>query len=459
MRAKSPFLLNTGRVIAAVVLVFSSALILEHVLDLDLGIDTRFFHHRMSDWTSPLPPGRPSLPAALAFFFAGVGAISSQVRRAGRLSDWCATLVAVISYLTLIGYVYGLAMLYDGAMESTAFLLVLVSATLFTMRAEPGIAQIIVSGDAGGMIFRNVVVAIVLLMPVLGLLEIRAENNFLISSQLGIALLVVMAVFIFTAITAHTATKLNFIDSKRKQAEEQLVRSEKLAAAGRLSATIAHEVNNPLASLMNLLFLAESAESPEKTHEYIRSAESEVQRASAMTKRALGFYKDEINPQQLNLRDLVSDILSNEFRGTLSHSGIKVNTRFHSPGAIYARAGEIRQIIGNLVGNAVDALQNSNRPQITLTIRENSGDVELSVDDNGCGVPQENIEKIFTPFFTTKRDVGTGLGLYISRQLAQKNGGTLRVDGSTGNGSGASFSLVLPLAPATLAVGAKLTGR
>src|SRR5206468_940211 len=107
----------------------------------------------------------------------------------------------------------------------------------------------------------------------------------------------------------HTATVLNVLDAKRKRAEEQLVRSEKLAAAGRLSATIAHEVNNPLASVMNLLYLAETASSSEKTLEYIRAAETELKRASSITKRALGFYKDESKPQNLSLSELAKEVL------------------------------------------------------------------------------------------------------------------------------------------------------
>jgi hypothetical protein len=150
----------------------------------------------------------------------------------------------VISYVTLIGYVYRLSTLYDSAMEPTAFLLALVAATLYGMRSDVGIVKVALTSEPGGVIFRRVVSAIVLLMPLFGLLEINAQRNFLISSELGTALLVVMAVFVFTAIAAHSATVLNLLDSKRQAAEERLLRSEKLAAAGRLSATIAHEVNN-----------------------------------------------------------------------------------------------------------------------------------------------------------------------------------------------------------------------
>jgi C4-dicarboxylate-specific signal transduction histidine kinase len=131
----------------------------------------------------------------------------------------------------------------------------------------------------------------------------------------------------------------------------------------------------------------------------------------------------------------------------LFKSQIQVNAHFYSPGAVHARAGEIRQIIGNLIGNAIDAVRGSEAPEITVTVQEGSDGVELSVGDNGCGVPRENLEQIFTPFFTTKKDVGTGLGLYVSRQLAEKNGGSLLVESPTIEGfAGTRFMLMLPLA-------------
>jgi signal transduction histidine kinase len=374
-----------------------------------------------------------------------VGAITIRIRRAGSLSDWCATLIGVISYLSLIGYLYGLNILYAGETLHTAFLMALVAATLYAARSEPGIAQIVSSSEAGGVVFRRVVAAIVLLMPLFGFISIHAQENSVIGFEMGTVLLVVVTVFVFTAIAAHTATVLNVLDTQRQRAEEQLVRSEKLAAAGRLSATIAHEVNNPLASVMNLLYLAQIANSSEETMGYIRSAETELKRASSITKRTLGFYKDEAKPQDLSLSELAQEVLN--FHESLLKSQIQVNAHFYCPGAVYARAGEIRQIIGNLLGNAIDAVQGFEEPEITITVQEISDWVELAVGDNGSGVPRENLEQIFMPFFTTKKDVGTGLGLYVSRQLAEKNGGSLRVESSTiKRFAGTRFMLRLPLA-------------
>jgi signal transduction histidine kinase len=198
---------------------------------------------------------------------------------------------------------------------------------------------------------------------------------------------------------------------------------------------------------MNLLYLAKTGCCSQTTIEYIRSAEAEVRRASAMTTRALGFYKDETKPQKLNLQELVNEILENDFLQKLLNAKIQVNTHFHSTERVYARLGEIRQIISNLVGNAIDALQTSEKPEITVIVRENFREVELFVGDNGSGVPTEIAEEIFMPFFTTKRDVGTGLGLHISRELAQKNGGALCLESSIENGpTRTSFKLVLPTA-------------
>lgn len=444
LRAKGVFLLNMGRLIGGAVVVLAGASIVEHFFHVDLGIDTKFFHHRMKDWTAPTPPGRPHLPTLVAFFVGGIGAITIRMRRAGILSDWCATLVAVISYLSLIGYLYGLNVRYVGSTLPTSFLMAVVATTLHAARFEPDLAQILSSSEAGGVVFRRVVTAILLLMPLFGLISIRAQQNSLIGFEMGTALLVVTTAFVFTAIAAHTATVLNALDMQRKRAEEQLVRSEKLAAAGRLAATIAHEVNNPLASVMNLLYLAQRAHSSEETMQYLRSAETELKRASSITKRTLGFYRDDAKPEKLSLSELVKEVL--DFHQSLLKPQIQVNADLDSPGTVYARAGEMRQIIGNLLRNAIDAVQGFDQPKITVSVQETSDTVELCVRDNGSGVPQKNLEQIFTPFFTTKKDVGTGLGLYVSRQLAGKNGGWLYVESSAIQAfAGTKFTLILPL--------------
>ncbi len=446
LNSKSMFI-RAGQAIGVLIAVFAAALIGEHLLGVDFGIDRGFLSSRLSDWTVRTPPGRPALTTVLAFLFAGLGLIAMRAQRGGHAADWCAGLVGAISYLGLIGYGYGLPKLYGGVMAlPTAVLLSVVALALCTARSD----SIVMSRDAGGVAFRRVITALLVLMPLLGLVGMRAQQRFSLTLEMGTALLVVVVVFLFTAITAHTAGVLNELDVKRKQFEESLIRADKLAAAGRLSATIAHEINNPLAAVTNLLYLAETAESDTKRTEYIRTAQDELQRVTEIAKRTLGFYRDDTQPVDVSLSAIAREVVD-LFRRSMSASQIRLDTDLQSGARVRARPGEIRQIISNLLANAIDAVAGENRPRITVAVRELPGAVQLAVGDNGCGIESDQLPRIFEPFFTTKKDVGTGLGLYISRQLAEKNGGYLHVE-SCSQSDGRSTTLLLTL-PAAVSIG------
>ncbi len=436
-------LVRTGQAVGVLVAFFAAAFLVEYLLGADFSIDARFLSNRLSDWTVRTPRGRPALTTVLAFFFAGGGLVGLRMQRAGHASDWCAALVASVSYLGVVGYGYGLPKLYGGVMAlPTAILLGIVALALCTARAD----SIVTSREAGGVAFRRVITPLLVLMPLLGFIRVRAQQMFSLSTEMSTALLVVVTVFLFAAITAHTAGVLNELDLKRKQFEHSLIRAEKLAAAGRLSATIAHEVNNPLAAVMNLLYLARTAGSDVTSAEYIRAAEDELRRVAEIAKRTLGFYRDDTRPVDVNLSILTREVVD-IFQREMSGSQIQVDTDLQSDANVRARPGEIRQIISNLLRNAIDAVQKEETPRIVVTVREHFGLVELVVGDKGCGIPREQLHRIFEPFFTTKKDVGTGLGLYMSQQLAKKNDGSLRVESFIqSEKGGTTFYLTLPVA-------------
>ncbi len=436
-------LVRLGQAIGILIALFSAATILEYLLRVDLRIDHLFLSNRLSDWTLPTPPGRAALPTMLALLFSGIGLVTIRIHQAGRAADWCAGVVAIVAYLGFVGYGYKLPKLYGGLMAlPTAVLLGVAAVALATLRS----GSVVTSKGAGGVVFRRVITPLLVLMPLLGFIKIWAQQKFSITLEMGTALFVVVVVFLFAGITAHTAGVINALDAKRKRAEESLIRAEKLAAAGRLSATIAHEVNNPLACVMNLLFLARTADSAAKTGEYICVAEDELRRAAEIAKRTLGFYRDDSQPLDVDLAALAREVLE-LFQGKASALEIRMETDLQPTPNVRARPGEIRQIIGNLLGNAIDAVQAEKQPEITLAVRERGGVAQLLVRDNGHGVPEAQQHRIFEPFFTTKKDVGTGLGLYMSRQLAEKNGGALRFESSTrSDRRGTTLCLTLPLA-------------
>ena len=232
----------------------------------------------------------------------------------------------------------------------------------------------------------------------------------------------------------------------RKQAEEALIRSEKLASAGRLAATIAHEINNPLEAVTNLLYLAKS--DPAKATHYIEAAESELHRVAHITRQTLGFYRDSGMPHSVQMDKLVGDVLS-LYAKRLEIKSIAVDARLEQQLEVTASGGELRQIVSNLISNAIDALPSEGRLSICVHSarhpRHATNGVRLIVVDNGTGIPAEVRGKIFEAFFTTKRDVGTGLGLWVTRSLVEKRGGSLRMRTSTDpRHHGTAFSVFFP---------------
>ncbi len=229
----------------------------------------------------------------------------------------------------------------------------------------------------------------------------------------------------------------------RKLAEEALRRSEKLAAAGRLSATIAHEINNPLAAVTNLLFLARSSDQVNEIHNCLDVADQELKRVAHITKQTLGFYKDSGAPSQLKIADLVEQVLS-IYRRRLESRNQFVDLQLRCPDATtVGNSGELRQVVSNLIANAIDAMSDGGR--MVLRVSANDHIIRVTVADNGTGISEVARQHLFEPFHTTKTDVGTGLGLWVSRQLIQNHGGSIRFHTCTRPGqSGTAFSFTVP---------------
>jgi PAS domain S-box-containing protein len=225
--------------------------------------------------------------------------------------------------------------------------------------------------------------------------------------------------------------------SNRKRTEETLRKTEKLAAAGRLAATISHEINNPLEAVTNLLFLAKVESTQESCKQLLDLADQELRRVSHIARQTLGFYRDNSTPAALDLGQTMREVV-NIFHGKLSSRNVEVRIEQTKAMQIFGLAGELRQLFSNLLSNAVDA--SPANFQITIRLRDLGAFAQVTVADIGSGIPEAARAQIFEPFFTTKKDVGTGLGLWISKQIAEKHGGTLRFKSSTRAGrSGTVF--------------------
>lgn len=236
-----------------------------------------------------------------------------------------------------------------------------------------------------------------------------------------------------------------------KLAQQALLKSEKLAAAGRLAATIAHEINNPLEAVINLLYLAQRGLDPgHPVGEYLVLADQELARVSEIARQTLGFYRDTSSPVSFSVSAVIENAVRLYSRKThLRH--VQVDTGCDPDLTIHAVQGEIRQVLANLISNAIDACPPGGkvRVQAHRTLDWNDSmrpGVRILVADSGAGIDKQALSHIFEPFFSTKKDVGTGLGLWVSREIIRKHGGSIRVRSSRdGQRPGSVFSIFLPL--------------
>jgi len=210
--------------------------------------------------------------------------------------------------------------------------------------------------------------------------------------------------------------------TERKRTEAALLRAEKLAAMGRLASTVAHEINNPLESVTNLLFLAQSSRLLDfETQKYLATAERELARLSNITRLTLGFVRTSASADETDIAEVVNEVLS-IFNHRFETKGLQVDCHYEPDVTITIAPHELRQIVTNLIANAADAV-GLEHARIGIRIAREGETAVLEVEDNGEGIAPIHLPKIFEAFFSTKEEVGTGIGLWVTRELVEKNGG------------------------------------
>jgi PAS domain S-box-containing protein len=234
--------------------------------------------------------------------------------------------------------------------------------------------------------------------------------------------------------------------SAEKQSEEAVRRSEKLATAGRLAASIAHEINNPLEAVVNLLYLAR--EDSANAAQYLTMAEQEVGRVARLAQQTLGFVRDTNSPGPIKAALIMEETLQLYAR-KIEARQIRVIRRYREVREINGYAGEMRQLCANLVVNAVEAMGKQGSLHVRVAPghnwREGREGLRVTVADNGSGIPAAELQRVFEPFYTTKKDTGTGLGLWVSSGIVRKHGGLIRVRSRVeGRNRGTVFSIFLP---------------
>ncbi|MEG9434728.1 PAS domain S-box protein [Edaphobacter sp. HDX4] len=235
----------------------------------------------------------------------------------------------------------------------------------------------------------------------------------------------------------------------RVEFEAALRESEKLAAVGRLASSIAHEINNPLESIVNLVYLAQRSDNLLEARNYLQTADRELQRVKLITSQSLRFYKQSTKPQAINLSDLIDSVLD-VYSARLSARGVTIERRERTTQSIVCMESEIRQVLNNLVSNAMDALRGHHgrlliRTREATEWRSNVKGIAISVSDTGSGIDPSEIQSIYKAFYTTKGLRGTGLGLWISSEIVDRHQGRLLVRSSQRESrSGTTFTLFLP---------------
>jgi signal transduction histidine kinase len=240
----------------------------------------------------------------------------------------------------------------------------------------------------------------------------------------------------------------------RKKAHDALLQTEKLAAVGRLASSIAHEINNPLESVTNLLYLVRDMNSSPAIHQHLMAADRELRRVSAITTQTLRFHKQSTRPMEVTGEELMANVLS-LYQGRIVNPKIRVEQDYRDNATVRCFEGEIRQVLSNLVDNALDAMQQSGgrlmlRSRSGLDQRTGRRGVIITVADTGPGMPAAVRNQAFEPFFTTKGALGTGLGLWISRDIVARHAGRLLLRSSQREGcAGTVITVFLPFEAVT----------
>lgn len=238
--------------------------------------------------------------------------------------------------------------------------------------------------------------------------------------------------------------------TQQKKAEKALIQSEKLAAVGRLASSISHEINNPLESVTNLLYLiATHPDLSPEVRAYVDLTQAEIARVSQIATQTLRFHRQAVSRTMVSAEQLVRPVL-NLYQGRLMNCNVHLEAEFPDATRVNCLENEIRQVVSNLIGNAIDAMRTGGRLRIrshrATDLRNGRKGVRITVSDDGHGMSRETLARIFEPFFTTKDLNGTGLGLWISQEIVQRHQGLLMVRSSQDERfHGTVFSLFLPV--------------
>ena len=237
--------------------------------------------------------------------------------------------------------------------------------------------------------------------------------------------------------------------SELKRAQSAVMQAEKLAATGRMAATIAHEINNPLEAVTNFIYLAKTSDGvPEEVFRYLEIADQELKRVAQIAQQTLGFYRDNSKQRWISVPDSIGDVMT-IYSGKLHRKHLETNIVTDRELKIYTRQGEFKQVLANLLANAIDASNDGGKLWLRARNTKNwnngmEAGVRITLADNGRGMAPDVQRQIFVPFFTTKADLGTGIGLWMTKTMIENQGGYMRFRSRQGANAGTVMSFFLP---------------
>lgn len=234
--------------------------------------------------------------------------------------------------------------------------------------------------------------------------------------------------------------------SGRRRIEESLLQAEKIAATGRMAATIAHEINNPLEAVTNLLYLLRPKVADDEGRGYLAAAEDELGRVSHIAKQTLGYYRESAAARPASLSEIAEHALT-IYEPRCLGAGIAVRRSLGSSTKVVLRRGEMMQVISNLIVNSIYAMPGGGT--LSVSVSDAEGGVVLTIEDNGVGIAAKDLPRVFDAFFTTRMTVGTGIGLFVAKQFVEGHGGQITIESSTDRDNpGTVVRVFLPLVTA-----------
>ena len=266
----------------------------------------------------------------------------------------------------------------------------------------------------------------------------------------ALGLFAVAVIGLQTLLIWRSHRALTNLTRNKARMEDALRKNEKLAVAGRLAASISHEINNPLEAISNLLYLIRTSDTIDEQHRYADMATDELRRVTQITTQTLNFYRENTAPVLSDVTPILESSIQ-LLRGKISSMGVDVVEEYYPPlPAIICSAGELRQVLVNLISNALDATPRGGRIVVRAATskswtRAGKNVIRIAVGDSGSGMSPGVLAHVFEPFYTTKAKTGNGLGLWVAADLIEKHGGWMKVRSNTnGQHKGTTFQLVLP---------------